>query len=148
MNKSIKGIWLYGQSGSGKSSISKKLAKIKKNAFIIDGDVVRKNISFDLGHQLKDRIISNKRAYGLAIICIDQKYFPVISSVYLAKKIATKLMKKKIRIIEVLREKRYLNRKLKNKKNIVGIHIKQPNLKSYKLKNDYNLKFDLEKILK
>ena len=42
MNKSIKGIWLYGQSGSGKSSISKKLAKIKKNAFIIDGDVVRK----------------------------------------------------------------------------------------------------------
>ena len=42
MKKSIKGIWLYGQSGSGKSTISKLINKGIKNSFIIDGDIVRK----------------------------------------------------------------------------------------------------------
>ena len=53
MKKNFKGIWFYGISGSGKSFASKYLNKIKKNSIIIDGDFVRKHISFDLNYTIK-----------------------------------------------------------------------------------------------
>ena len=59
-----KGIWLFGLSGSGKTYISKKISKKIKNSFIIDGDEVRKLISFDLGYKKSDRIKQNKRVLG------------------------------------------------------------------------------------
>ena len=148
MKKSIKGIWLYGQSGSGKSTISKLINKGIKNSFIIDGDIVRKKISFDLKHNLKDRITQTKRLLGLSKICIEQRFFPIISCVYLGKKVATEIKKNQICLIQIERSKKFLNKKLKNKKNIVGIHIIQPNLKSVKLRNDENLKNNLRKILR
>ena len=148
MKKSIKGIWLYGQSGSGKSTISKLIKKRIKNSFIIDGDIVRKKISFDLKHNLKDRIIQTKRLLGLSKICIEQRLFPIISCVYLGKKVATEVKTNKICLIEIKRSKRFLNKKIKKKENIVGIDITQPNLKSLKLRNDENLINNLRKILR
>ena len=44
-----KGIWFYGLSGSGKTLLSKTIKKKFKNIFLIDGDVIRKNISLILG---------------------------------------------------------------------------------------------------
>ena len=87
MKKKYKGIWLYGLSGSGKTYISKKIAKKKKKSFIIDGDEVRKYLSYDLGYNILDRIKQNKRVLALAKIVIKNGYYPIISSVYLDPRI-------------------------------------------------------------
>ena len=80
------GLWFFGLSGSGKSYASKFLNKLIKNPFLIDGDDIRKNISFDLNYSIKDRKTQVKRVYGLAKISINQGFFPIISTVYLDRK--------------------------------------------------------------
>lgn len=142
-----KGLWLYGLSGSGKTHLSKIISKKIKNKFIIDGDEVRKLISFDLGYKKYDRIKQNKRSLGLAKIVIKNGYFPIISSVYLDPKVFLQAKKNKIRVINVIGAKNRINQKLKNKKNIVGKHIKQPKLKCEILKNYGKIIFN-SKILK
>ncbi|WP_435090468.1 adenylyl-sulfate kinase [Candidatus Pelagibacter bacterium nBUS_30] len=124
-----KGLWLFGLSGSGKTYLSKKISKKLKNPFIIDGDEIRKLISVDLGYKRSDRIKQNKRVLGLAKIVIKNKYYPIISSVYLDPKIFAEAKKAKIRVINVFRSKNFINQKLRNKKNVVGKYIKQPKLK-------------------
>jgi len=131
-----KGIWLFGLSGSGKTYISKKISKKINKPFIIDGDKVRKFISFDLGYKKSDRIKQNKRTLGLAKIVIENGYYPIISSVYLDSKVFLQAKKNKIRVINVIGAKNRINQKLKNKKNIVGKHIKQPKLKCEILENN------------
>ena len=54
-NKRVKGLWFFGMSGSGKTYLSKILKNKIKNSVLVDGDVVRKYVSFDLGYSLKDR---------------------------------------------------------------------------------------------
>lgn len=130
-----RGLWLFGLSGSGKTYLSKKISKKIKKPFIIDGDEVRKHISFDLGYTKLDRIIQNKRTLGLAKIAIKNGYYPIISSVFLDSKIFLKAKKNKIRVVNVLGLKNKINRKLVNKKNIVGIHIKQPKFKCETFEN-------------
>ena len=130
-----KGLWFFGLSGSGKTYLSKKIFKIKKKAFLIDGDVVRKLISFDLGYSLKDRVEQNKRVLGLAKIVINNGYFPIISSVYLDPKVFIELKKNKIKVINVIAPQKKYNNKLLNKKNIVGKSIKQPYLNCEVFKN-------------
>jgi len=124
-----KGLWLFGLSGSGKTYISKKIAKKIKKPFIIDGDEIRKFISFDLSYKKPDRVKQNKRVIGLAKIVIKNGYYPIISSVYLDPKIFREAKKAKIRVINVLRSNNFTNQKLRNKKNIVGKSIKQPKFK-------------------
>ena len=124
-----KGLWFFGLSGSGKTYISKKISKKFKKPFILDGDEIRKLISFDLGYKKSERIKQNKRVLGLAKIVIKNGYYPIISSVYLDPKIFIEAKKAKIRVINVLRSKKFINQKLTNNKNIVGISIKQPKFK-------------------
>ena len=124
-----KGLWLFGLSGSGKTYLSKKISKKLKKPFIVDGDEVRKFISFDLGYKKIDRIKQNKRVLGIAKIVIKNGYYPIISSVYLDPKVFREAKKAKIRVVNVIREKNLTNLKLINKKNIVGISIKQPKIK-------------------
>ena len=133
-----KGIWLFGLSGSGKTYISKKISKKIKNSFIIDGDEVRKLISFDLGYKKSDRIKQNKRVLGLAKIAIKNGYYPIISSVYLDSKVFLQAKKNKIRVVNIVGAKNRINRKLTNKKNIVGKQIKQPKIKCEILENNGN----------
>ena len=124
-----KGIWFFGLSGSGKSTLSRKISKKIKKSFTIDGDEVRKFISFDLGYKKSDRVKQNKRVIGLAKIVIKNGYYPIISSVYLDPKIFKEAKKAKIRVVNVYRSRNFTNHKLKNKKNIVGKSIKQPKFK-------------------
>ena len=77
-----KGLWFFGLSGSGKTFLSKEISKNKKKTFLIDGDVVRNLISFDLGYKKTDRIKQNKRVLGIAKMVIKNGYYPIISSVY------------------------------------------------------------------
>mgnify|MGYP006184148111 FL=1 len=123
-----KGLWFFGLSGSGKTFLSKKISKNKKRAFIIDGDVVRDLISFDLGYKKADRTKQNKRVLGIAKIVIKNGYYPIISSVYLDPKISESAKKNGIKIINVVTTNKRVNKKLLNKKNIVGKSIKQPKI--------------------
>jgi adenylylsulfate kinase-like enzyme len=105
LKKKYKGLWFFGLSGSGKTYISKKIAKKSKNSFLIDGDVVRSLISFDLGYSLNDRIKQNKRVLGLAKIAILNNQFPIISSVYLDPTISKEIKKNKINIVNIIQKK-------------------------------------------
>lgn len=106
----------------------KKIYKSKKKSFLIDGDVVRDLISFDLGYKKSDRIMQNKRVLGIAKMVIQNGYFPIISSVYLDPKISKNAKKNGIKIINVVTTNKRVNKKLLNKKNIVGKSIKQPKI--------------------
>ena len=101
--KNINGIWIYGLAGSGKSYASKMLSNYYKNSFIIDGDDVRNLISFDLSFSLNDRKIQIQRLFGMAIICIKNNNFPIISSVYMNQKIKKKCSEKKIFLLKISR---------------------------------------------
>jgi len=62
-------IWFTGRHGSGKSTIAGRLSKIFKSKNIpfvlLDGDEVRKAVSFDLGYSLDDRNKHMKRVAGM-----------------------------------------------------------------------------------
>lgn len=136
--KKYKGIWLFGLSGSGKTYISKKIARKIKNSFLIDGDIVRSLVSFDLGYSLKDRVEQNKRVLGLAKIAILNNKFPIISSVYLDPIISKEIKKNKINIINIIQKKNAnINKKLSNKKNVVGRDINQPKINCEVLENNF-----------
>ena len=140
-----KGVWFYGLSGSGKSLISNSLKKKFKNIFIIDGDEVRKYISFDLGYALKDREIQIRRIFGLIKIVKKSGLTPVASSVYFNKEILQKCKKDRIIPIRIDRKKMkdvFKNHKTnKNSKNIVGIDIKYDNFKTKIISNTNHKSF-------
>tara|TARA_B100000242_G_C43006222_1_gene467578 strand:+ start:200 stop:679 length:480 start_codon:yes stop_codon:yes gene_type:complete len=145
MKKVCKGIWLYGLSGSGKTFISKSLRKKIKNSVVVDGDIVRKHISFDLGYSKSEREIQILRVYGIGKIIIESKKFPILSTVYFNKKINEQCKKSKILPIKVERinffkvvkkHKTYIN-----KKNVVGKDIFYSNFKTLIIRNDNTRKF-------
>lgn len=129
MKKNFNGIWFYGISGSGKSFASKYLNKIKKNSIIIDGDFVRKHISFDLNYSIKHRCIQCERVLGISKLVLNSGYFPIISTSYLSKETFTKLKKNKIKPVKIFRDlnlcKKYGKAFKKNKKNLIGFDIEQ-----------------------
>jgi len=131
----IKGVWLFGLSGSGKTYQSNYIFKKKKKSFLIDGDVVRSLISYDLGYKLSDRIKQNKRVLNIAKLVIKNGYFPIISSVYLDPKVFTEIKKNKIKVINIIAPIKKTNKKLKKNRNVIGKSIKQPKLKCEIFKN-------------
>lgn len=135
--KIIKGIWFYGLSGSGKTYSSKILKKLFPNHFLIDGDEVRKHISFDLDYDLKSRKIQLSRLLGLSEIAISNNTFPITSSVLMTKKIFNKLKKKKILLVKIYREYSQIKKTKVNslKKNVVGKDILYEKIDSFVLKN-------------
>lgn len=140
----IRGIWFYGMSNSGKSFASRYIKKkIKKKNVIIDGDEVRKLVSFDLGYTLKDRKIQILRVFGLAKILTNSKIFPIISTVYMNHIVEKKLKKEKILLVEIHREKKEIFKKkiYKSAKNVVGVDIKQQKINCLKLNNTGDNKF-------
>ena len=143
--KKIKGIWLYGLSGTGKSYASNYLKKKLRKSIIIDGDEFRKYISFDLNYSLKHRQIQIKRIFGLSSILIKAGYLPIASSVYMNTEIKNKLKEKNILLILVRRNMITImknNKTYKNKKNIVGVDINYSNkLKTKSIFNNGDKKF-------
>ena len=139
-----KGIWLFGLSGSGKTYLSKKLLKKKKNSFLIDGDEFRRLISFDLGYKLSDRVKQNKRVMGLAKIVIKNGFYPIISSVYLDPKIFREAKINSIRVVNIVAPSSKTNMKISGKKNVVGKSISQPKINCEIFVNSFRENIELK----
>ena len=139
MNYRYCGIWFYGLSGSGKTFASKYLEKKIFKSFLIDGDVVRKTLSTDLDYSLKSRKIQIRRIYSISEICLINKFFPIISTVFMDKHIIQKCKRKRILVLNINRnnfEKIINSYKIyKNKKNVVGKDIKFKKFKTKKIIN-------------
>ncbi len=151
--KKIKGLWFYGLSGSGKSFASKFIKKKIKNSILLDGDRIRKYISFDLGYTEKDRKIQIIRVYGLVKLSLESNLFPIVSTVYMNEQLKKKLKKNKILLINIIRDfSKIKNRKLiynKRVKNVVGVDIKLPRIdKNLKIYNNENIESFKKKIIK
>jgi adenylyl-sulfate kinase len=75
-------IWLTGLSGSGKTTIANALSELLtvkgKKHVILDGDVMRRSISADLGFSMKDRAIHAERVARLAKELADQGHFVIV----------------------------------------------------------------------
>ena len=143
----LKGLWFFGLSGSGKSYASNYINKYIAKSFIIDGDEIRSNISFDLGYCLDDRKKQVKRIFGLATICINQGFFPLISTVYFDKKLTNNLKSIGINLIEIKRNSKIVNFKNINKENVVGKDITQEKITCDKIVNDIDFKKKLRGLL-
>jgi hypothetical protein len=140
-----KGFWFFGYSGCGKTFASKFLKKKIKKSVIIDGDKVRKYISYDLSYTKKDRSIQIERVYGLALILIEQDIFPIISTVFFNNKIYKECKKLNITPIKIERSniKSIISNHptYKNKKNIVGKDIFYEKMRIRKITNDGSKNF-------
>ena len=151
ITKKYKGVWFYGFAGSGKTAASKFLKKKIKNSIILDGDEIRKYISFDLGYTLRERKIQIKRVFGLVNLSLESKIFPLVSTVYMDGNMKQKLKKKKIFLINVVRNfKDIKNRKKiynKNTNNVVGVDIKMPKIKNeFIIENNSSIKIFQKKL--
>ena len=133
-----KGIWFYGFSGVGKSYISREIQKKIKSSIIVDGDKVRELVSYDLGYSQSDREVQIRRVLGISKIIIESKKYPIISTVWMSKKILNICNKENIEVVLVERDmKKIMDNHItyKNKKNVVGIDIAYDKIKTKKIIN-------------
>ena len=107
---------------------------------IVDGDNVRKLISKDLGYSQKDREIQINRIFGISKIIIESNKFPIISTVFMNRKVNNLCKKNKIMCVMVIRDNfidiKKKHKTYKNKSNVVGEDIFFGKFKKLKLFND------------
>ena len=97
------GMWFFGFAGSGKSYASEYVASKIEKAFILDGDQVRKTVSFDLGYDISSREIQVKRVFGLCQLVIKNGLFPVASTVFMNSEIKDLCKRNNIELIHIER---------------------------------------------
>lgn len=124
---SLKGLWFFGLSGSGKTTAANYLKKnIFKQSLLLDGDLIREHVSIDLGYELADRTTQINRILGMCKICINSDIFPICSSVYMDKKTINTLNELNIMPIKI--ERNFDDLKnfeiYKENQNVVGLDLK------------------------
>ena len=122
-----KGLWFYGLSGAGKTYASNIAAGTIQKSFVIDGDDVRKYISSDLGYTASARETQVSRVLGLSKIALNNKCFPIISTVTMTAAAYEECKSLSIEIVQISRSKQQLKdvRDLySNSSNVVGNDIK------------------------
>ena len=138
------GIWFYGLSGSGKTYASNIFKNQFQNPFIIDGDIVRKFISYDIGYSIKDREIQISRILGIIKLALINNHFPIASTVYMTEEIYKECKKINIDVVEILRpfdQIKKIRKLYKNNDNVVGNDISQSHIETDKIFNDGNKEF-------
>lgn len=142
--------WIEGFSGSGKTSISKNIQKELSNLFgttmVLSGDVLRKFFN-KKGYSKKDRVKNSYKFSQILKYLTDQK-INIIYSVVCLNNSARSIYKKNIKnlfqiyiksdvkkIVKLKKKNIY-----KNKKNILGIHIKPeyPSKPDVIIENNFN----------
>ena len=149
-----KGIWFFGLSGSGKTTSAEYIKNnIFKNSLLLDGDLIRKFVSYDLNYSIEDRRIQIRRILGICKICINSEIFPVCSSVYMNQEILDELINLQIKPIKIERDfNKIKNSDIYNSNsNVIGMDLnyeKTFNVKIIKNENLTDLFLELELIFK
>ena len=140
-----KGIWFYGLSGSGKSFASSVCKEFIPNAFVVDGDDIRKYVSTDLSYSEIDRKVQTNRVLGISKIVIQNKMFPIISTVTMQSDLLGECNKLQIEVVLLSRpmDQIYQVREIyKSKSNVVGKDIVLKKFDTTALTNDGTNNFD------
>ena len=146
MSENDRGIWFYGLAGSGKTFASGLIKNKVSNPFLIDGDDVRRLVSFDLGYTNEDRKIQLQRVIGLAQIAITNHQYPIISTVTMNESIFEQSNKLGLRVVNILRPREQVMAAraslYQNGKNVVGKDIPQRSVETEKIQNDGSANFE------
>ena len=163
-------LWFTGLPCSGKSTIAEEIKKelLKRNLDVdlLDGDVIRANISSDLGFTKKDIIENNRRVMNLCKTLNNQNKIAIVAVVSPfeeTRKLARQTIPNYAEIFVdcpveecIKRDTRGLYRKARNNEieNFIGIHVKyelpqNPDLTIITINTnlDYNVKKVLEKLV-
>ena len=130
-------IWIIGLSGSGKSFLANKiykdLNKKRKKVIWVDGDEIRKYITYDLNYTTKDRRKNSKLISDLCKLLEIKGYIVICSILSIFKDHQKKNRKKFKKYMQVYiksdlkkLKKANTNKVYKSKKNVVGKDIKFP----------------------
>ena len=136
---SITGIWFVGLAGVGKTFATQVCRKLINRSFVIDGDDVRKFISFDLGYSLSDREVQIKRVLGLAEIAIKNDRVPVVSTVTMSKEVLKRCDELSFKMAHIIRPIDQLGKVrdiYRTERNVVGVDILQENLDIQQIHNN------------
>ncbi|MFH1240041.1 MAG: adenylyl-sulfate kinase [Candidatus Diapherotrites archaeon] len=163
-------LWFTGLPCSGKSTIAEEIKKelLKRNLDVdlLDGDIIRENISKDLGFTKKDIIENNRRVMNICKTLNNQNKIAIVAIVSPfeeTRKLAKKTIPNYAEIFVdcpvkecIKRDTKGLYRKALNNEieNFIGIHVKyeppqNPDLKitTIDTKLDNNVKKILEKLV-
>jgi len=77
----MRGLWLYGRPGAGKTTLAIELQVRMRRAILLDADVVRATINSDLGFSIKDRTENVRRMASISKLLIQQGYFPIVTAI-------------------------------------------------------------------
>ena len=141
----LKGIWFFGLAGSGKTFASNKCANFFEKSFLIDGDEVRRLISFDLGYSSLERNTQIRRVLGIAQIAQSNYQFPIVSTVTMTKEVHQKCRQLSIEVVKIIRPMEQLQKVrtiYKTDQNVVGKNIKQVNLNTIEMYNNGGREFE------
>jgi adenylyl-sulfate kinase len=100
-------VWLYGLSGSGKSTIAnsleKRLFEMGNRTYILDGDNTRIGLNKDLGFSATDRLENVRRVAEVAKLMDDAGIIVIVSLItpYEAQRTLAKEILKNERFLEV-----------------------------------------------
>ncbi len=139
-------VWIIGLSGSGKTFLAREIyKKFKGKKILVDGDVVRKYITYKLKYSMTDR---KKNSLLISDLCkfLESQGFMVICSILSIFKEHQKMNRKKFKnyfqiYLDVklsLLEQRN-NKKIYSKKNVAGkkINFPKPYMSDIIIKNNF-----------
>ena len=154
--------WITGLSGSGKTTIAKKIFPKNKKKYgptvLLDGDQFRSALELE-GFAYKDRLSNSKKYNNITKILTDQKINIVFSLVCLMNKPRAWNRKHIDNYLEIFIDcelkkiiKKNKKKIYKKNKNILGLDIKPefPKNPDIVIKNDFNINTNLlaKKLLK
>lgn len=139
MLEKVNGLWFYGLAGSGKTYASDFVSQRIVRAFVIDGDMVRKHVSVDLGYSEAERNIQISRILGIGHIALENGMFPIMSSVTMTNDLLKSCQNLSISVIRIDRPFEHVKavRDLYDgQKNVVGVDQSLQELDTLALMND------------